>query len=388
MVDVFPRKHVAIVYHFFPHYRAAILNALDKSHKYAFTFVGNTESYNGIRSVDSSKLRQFITTPIRQVGPLVWQSAVIRLSWTAEYEAMVFLGNPNFVSTWIAAAIARCRGTKVLFWTHGWLCREAALKRLLRRAFYKLAHVVLVYGERAKSLGIAEGYSKERIRVIYNSLDYSFAAGVRSSIENDNSEASSPYPFFSEHAHPVVICTARLTRACRFDLLIEAAAILKQNGSPINVLLVGDGPELVSLRHLADTLGVSIYFWGACYDEKILGRLLYHADLTVSPGKIGLTVIHSLTYGTPAITHGDMNAQMPEVEAIQEGATGLLFNRNDARHLAEKIKEWLDNAKDRAGVRSACIREVEMKWTPARQKELIEEVLDGLLQPIAGCPAV
>ena len=40
------------------------------------------------------------------------------------------------------------------------------------------------------------------------------------------------------------------------------------------------------------------------------------SDLTVSPGNIGLTAIHSLSYGTPVCSHSNFNNQMPESEAI------------------------------------------------------------------------
>ena len=40
--------------------------------------------------------------------------------------------------------------------------------------------------------------------------------------------------------------------------------------------------------------------------------------MCVSPGNVGLTAIHSLTYGTPVLTHDNFNFQMPEAEAIEE----------------------------------------------------------------------
>jgi hypothetical protein len=97
--------------------------------------------------------------------------------------------------------------------------------------------------------------------------------------------------------------------------------------------------------------------------------------LTCSPGKIGLTAIHSLSYGTPAITHSDMNEQMPEVEAIVDGVTGLLFEHNNAVDLAEKIGQWIDTKADRASVRRTCYDVIDSKWNPRRQQILIETAL-------------
>ena len=44
------------------------------------------------------------------------------------------------------------------------------------------------------------------------------------------------------------------------------------------------------------------HFQGAVFDESN-SELIYHSDLCVSPGNVGLTAIHSLTYGVPVATH-------------------------------------------------------------------------------------
>ena len=103
--------------------------------------------------------------------------------------------------------------------------------------------------------------------------------------------------------------------------------------------------------------------------------MIYDADLTVSPGKIGLTAMHSLMYGTPVVTHGDLDAQMPEVEAIEEGRTGAFFRRGDARDLAATIAGWLDAGLPRAQVRQAARAAIKAKWTPQGQARIIEEAL-------------
>ena len=68
-------------------------------------------------------------------------------------------------------------------------------------------------------------------------------------------------------------------------------------------------------------------FYGATYDEKELSKLIYMSDLTVSPGNIGLTAIHSLSYGTPVCSHSNFNNQMPESEAIINFENGFFFRK-------------------------------------------------------------
>ena len=62
------------------------------------------------------------------------------------------------------------------------------------------------------------------------------------------------------------------------------------------------------------------------YDENEIGDLIYNADLCVSPGNVGLTAIHTLTYGTPVLSHANFPNQMPEFEAIDKDFTSFLFS--------------------------------------------------------------
>jgi hypothetical protein len=89
--------------------------------------------------------------------------------------------------------------------------------------------------------------------------------------------------------------------------------------------------------------------------------------------------MHTLMYGTPAITHDDLDQQMPEVEALEDGVTGKLFHWGDAGSLAQAIGGWLAAGRDREAVRTACRAAVHDRWNPHVQAEIIERaVLDAV----------
>jgi glycosyltransferase involved in cell wall biosynthesis len=249
----------------------------------------------------------------------------------------------------------------------------------MRLAFYRLADRLLVYSERGKELASVAGYPAERVVVIYNSLDLEEANAVVADIERGASRVSPPAAFFSDPDRPTLVCTARLTRVCRFDLLLRSAALMRDEGRPANILLVGDGPMRPELEKLADDLKLDVHFTGAVYDEKRLGNWLYHADLTVSPGKVGLTAIHSMMYGTPVITHGNLDAQMPEVETVVEGETGAFFDQNDERDLARAILGWLEAPLGRDSIREHCRAVIREKWNPHNQARLILHAIEQTL---------
>ncbi|WP_119939611.1 glycosyltransferase [Neorhizobium sp. NCHU2750] len=371
--------NVSVIYHHYPHYRRPVVTELYHSGQHSYKFWGSHDVVNGIEVFPGDDTviinpLSFKTKGKRWILTGYWPAILDR-----SVDVVIILGNPNMLATWKMALMARMTGRKVLFWAHGWLKREPFVKRMMRNIYFRMANKILVYGVRAKEIGAESGYPCERISVIYNSLDFDKSQKILARICNSKTFTNAPQRLFLLPSLPLVICTARITSACRFDLLFEAARMLSQKGKPVNILLVGDGPERLGLEDMAKQLKINVYFFGACYDEDVLAELIHGADLTVSPGKVGLTAIHSLSYGTPVITHDNLDEQMPEVEAIIPGVSGELFRYGDAADLANSINSWLATDHDRKVVREECIKIVASTWNPAMQRKLIDQAVSEVL---------
>lgn len=374
------KRRVAVVYHFFAHYRAAIMQTLLASEAIDYFLISDLhEPSNEIEAWEPPKDRWRWSPCFRLGANFMWQKGLLRLATQSETDAIIFLGNANFLSTWCSAGLARLLGKRVLFWTHGWVRDERGLKRLVRNLFYRLAHGLLLYGNRAKAIGIRNGFPKENLYVIYNSLDYRHQSELREAIERSRL-SSIRNQFFKNAACPVLICTGRLNKLKRIDLLLDAMFLLLDEGLHTSLLLVGEGPEEAALRARALERGLSVHFFGACYEEERLAELIMSANLTVSPGQVGLTAMHSLAYGVPVVTHDDVHNQMPESEAIVPGKTGDLFRHGDVVDLAEVLKRWIHRPWPDAMARKECIAIMERFYNPQYQANIIARA-------VAGCPA-
>ena len=374
------KRRVAVVYHFFAHYRAAIMQTLLASEAIDYFLISDLhEPSNEIEAWEPPKDRWRWSPCFRLGANFIWQKGLLRLAMQPETDAIIFLGNANFLSTWCSAGLARLLGKRVLFWTHGWVRDERGLKRLVRNLFYRLAHGLLLYGKRAKAIGIRNGFPKENLYVIYNSLDYRHQSELREAIERSRL-SSIRNQFFKNAACPVLICTGRLNKLKRIDLLLDAMFLLLDEGLHTSLLLVGEGPEEAALRARALERGLSVHFFGACYEEERLAELIMSANLTVSPGQVGLTAMHSLAYGVPVVTHDDVHNQMPESEAIVPGKTGDLFRHGDVVDLAEVLKRWIHRPWPDATARQECIAIMERFYNPQYQANIIARA-------VAGCPA-
>lgn len=373
------KRNVAVVHHFFAHYRGAIIEELVKSGSHDYSFVGDNVDPQGLGRVayEFSDGARFIHAPcIAMAGGVLLQRGLIRLALSRKFDAVVYLGDVHYASTWVSAALARLTGKRVLFWTHGWLKNEDGLRSSLRCAFYRIAHGLLLYGDRAKQIGLTKGFHADDLYVIYNSLDKRTQERVRSEITADDIR-SERIRLFGHWDRPVVICAGRLVRERRLDLLLEAAHSLQEEGHRIDILLVGDGPEKASLEASARDKQVCASFPGACYDERQLGLMFMLSNVTVFPGAIGLTAMHSLVYGTPVITHDDAEDQKPEWEAIVPDVNGQLFKKGDVGGLARAIGAWTRTALPDETVRRQCYTSIDRHYDPRYQTQMIDLAVTG-----------
>lgn len=357
-----------------PAYRGPIYEQMDKEFDIDWFFCGNAK--RPLKLYDYSRLKNCnLSMREEKVMGVFDVYKGIKTLGLNKYDFIICAPGERKLSIWWLAHYCKNMksGPKVLFWTHGMYGRENFFQKTIRKYHFSLAHGLLLYNTYSKNLLKKAGFNETRLNVIYNSLDYETQLKLR-----EGSLDSEIYKeHFSNNNHNLVFI-GRLTREKRFDLLIEALTLLKEKGESYNVTLIGDGEDREETESLAKQKGVynAIWFYGACYDEQKNAELIFNADLCVSPGNIGLTAIHSLMFGCPAMTHSDFKHQGPEFEAIQEGITGDFFLSEDVYSLAEKISNWfLNHGNNREQIRKNCYREIDSHWNPDYQIEVLKRAM-------------
>lgn len=366
-------KKLCVIYNMAAKYRAPIFQLMDK--------VLDIDWYYGyqiadIKEMDSSLLKSVTRLQNKMIyHQLYWQSGVIGRLLDKRYDRYLILGELFSLSTWLLLLMKPviAHKKKIYLWSHGWYGREGRIKRLLKRIFFGLADGTFLYGNYAREQAITQGNNPNKLYVIHNSLDHERQVALRR-----NLSPSKVFVDYFGNECPTLLFIGRLTKIKRIDLLIEAVKILRDRGNIFNVILIGSGDIIDELKSLVSLLNLEnqVWFYGACYDDELNAQLIYDADLCVAPGNVGLTAMHSMVYGTPVVTHSDFTWQMPEFEAIRRGVTGDFFDRNSAYSLAECIEKWFNaHSYSRDMVRQACFDEIDEKWTPQYQINIIKSVL-------------
>lgn len=368
-----PKKKCLLVAEHLSHYREGVYRLLDDSPDWDFVFVGGPETRDGsIPGVPAGALKNQITVRNLWIADrMLWQPGLLRLCLAGKHDAAILVGNAKFLSTWVVAALMRLRGTKVYFWTMGWRRPDAnRLKRAARKAFYRLADKLLLYGQDGYEMAVEAGLPSTRMTVIGNS--YTQVRPSSAAHQGTHFDIAS-----LDGQMRFVGAVARLTPEKRFDMLIRAVESLRVEGTDVGVILVGAGPADEELATLATALQVPLFLTGAVHSEATLAEIYERIAVTVIPEYAGLTVVQSLDHGTPVVTAADPTIQGPEFRAVQPDVTGLLYSRGSVPRLADAISACLDMVDVRGDqLVEACKHEVTQNWSIESHAERILQALN------------
>ncbi len=230
------------------------------------------------------------------------------------------------------------------FLEESWLSRDPS--RSVDDAFYRAerasetacmlaADLVVTLGEAMRADIEARGVPRERLLVVPNAVDASFleplpsGAGVRGEL--------------GIGAEEFVVGT---TTSCfgyeGLDTLLEAVALMRERGEAAHALVVGDGPELPSLRSLAASLGLedTAHFTGrvpaarvrehhAALDVFAVPRRDERVCRLVTP----LKPVEAMAGGLPVVA-----SDLPALrEIVEPGVTGELIPSGESATLADVL---------------------------------------------------
>lgn len=366
-----------------PHYRGPIWGAiLDHPDWDVNFFYGDSKT--GIKGIDiekgtfaSNKDRMHKVKNYWFKEKIIWQTRVIRECCGPKFDYAFFTSEMSRPSSWIAAAICRLRGIKVVFWAHGLYGKEKGPRLWLKKLFFHLPNKFVMYERRGKKILVEHGFKPDNLYVVFNSLDYDAHKLLNQKLQG--LEKKEVFPFFKDPSLPVIIFIGRLTTVKKLDLLLRTINTINEKSPKVNLVMMGEGSERKKLEDMGKT-GLEnkwLHFTGACYDEEVIGKFLSMSDLCISPGNVGLTGIHALSFGTPVGTHDNMINQMPEVAAIEHGYNGFFFKEDDENDLRIKIEDWLNNADDRESIRKRSHEIVDKYYNPYYQLTVFERLFAG-----------
>jgi len=127
------------------------------------------------------------------------------------------------------------------------------------------------------------------------------------------------------------VAISRLVPYKRLDLAIKLSAKLG-----LALAVIGSGPDLVNLQHLANRLGAKVVFMGGVSD-KIKFHIAEGSEFLYFPGieDFGIVPVEMFALGVPVIAANAGGAK----ETVQEGVNGFLTDYGDVDAATSAVRK-------------------------------------------------
>lgn len=180
-------------------------------------------------------------------------------------------------------------------------------------------------------------------------------------------------PHSSPDEHGIVY-VGRIVPDKKVDLLLRAVPLINES---VKVHIVGDGPNLESLRDDVIRMGVQsrVTFHGRMDSASSLAKVYEKCILAVQPGYAGLSATQSLGFGVPLLT-GDRDPHAPEVSLLKDGFNALRFESDSPESLALAVNEFVCNRSGWLERRSAIVDSV--------RAYSVEQMAQGFVSVLVG----
>lgn len=213
-----------------------------------------------------------------------------------------------------------------------------------------------------------------KIHLVYNSL--TFKDNARADLE-----MTPPYK---------LLAVGRFARTKGFDVLIRACALLKKQGFPFRLTLVGSGFQEPLLKTLRKRHGVE--------DVVDMPGFLAHDEMAWLMASQDIMVVPSVVHasgdrdGIPNVIMEALSRHLPVVatdvcgipEVIRHGETGLIAPQRDPEALARAIREMASDRDRAVAMAEAGHRLVREMFDPEANAVRLFELFRAHLPPRAG----
>ena len=367
------RPSVLCVQCILPPYRLPFFQRLAASPAFAFRVAyGRASRGRALESVadppglSTVPLRNFYLSMDRK-EQVVYQQGLLAQLRSGQYDVVIAEFNPRILSNVLACIYARLFPVRFIWWGHGIRPRSTYIGVRLRLWLTRQADAIVFYDSAQADKLVSLGVPREKVFVAPNSVDTEgIARLVR---EQPRSERNR------------VLYIGRLRRAKKANLLLRGFAHACSHLEPgTKLTIIGDGSERTNLEHLAAQLGIAdrVEFTGALYQQELLAPWFNSAWVSVSPGCVGLSAIHSLAYGVPMIA-AQSEPHGPEVAALKDGVNALFFPSDDAEALAQKFIYLANDQEQWQQMAQAARRTVQERFSLSLMVHAFEQAVQYVL---------
>jgi glycosyltransferase involved in cell wall biosynthesis len=253
-----------------------------------------------------------------------------------EYDYIILEGATNIVNNIPICAFLKSKNMGYIIWDAG--RRKNAHMSFFRKLaqckldnIWRNADAIMAYSTLAKQYFESIGIESNRIFVCQNTLNVGeFDNQIKGIDTSELAELRSQYATIKEK---IILYVGAVQARKRIVDLINSFQKLQTKRTDIKLLIIGGGDELEKLKtYVINNKIENVKFLGPIIDGVI--KYFKIADVFALPSEGGLSLNQAMICSKTIIAS---SADGTEIDLIQDGNNGFLFQEGNVSELAEKI---------------------------------------------------
>ena len=305
--------------------------------------------------------------PMLRLGPgMEWQRGALSVP-IERGDVVIVSGAPRCLSNIMLLLKARLLGAHTVWWGQLWSATSRWHRFILRLMLMRLAHSVLFYTDAEVAAYKARfgRWDRRLLAALNNGIDVKPIQARRA-------------PYDAATRPNDILFLGRLTQKAQIPLLLQSMTKAPLAGATLHV--VGDGPDRGTLSDWAKENGLEtrVIWHGGTVDESEIASIANHSAVFCYPGGVGLSLIHAMAYGLPAVVHDERRTHMPEIAAFEAGITGETFAKGDPAALARSLAALLATPERRARMAREAMRRADETYNTKEMAERFVAMMEDI----------
>lgn len=308
-------KKVLIIYNYCHHYRKEVFNSLSEKVELTILHSGKTlfsEKVSGI------KFKEVLISNYK-IGPFILRPSLYK--YTKDYDFYIILSDIRWLNSMLFF-LFNFKKKKIILWGN-WFTKSK-IANYIRLYLSKKSFSNIFYHQNTKNQFVKSGIKETKCFVANNTIH------VDQNLLKSNQKKNK------------ILVVGSLNFRKRIDLLIKSFMRIQDSIPDVTLEIIGSGDQLEFLKNLAEN-NERIIFHGRIEDKQVLSEFYSKAICEVSPMQAGLSVLQSLGFGVPFITHKNAITGAEIYNVIDE-FNGFLFD-SQKKQLDDIILNLCQNEK-------------------------------------------
>lgn len=331
-INLSSAKKLIVIQEVFPVYREKLFDEINS--RVEFQLLVSSDKLGDI-NVSSKKEYIKCVGEIRGLfnKKVYWQHGILNYKFNKN-DVVVLPASPRNLAVILLLFKLKLKGIKTVLWGHYESATGTKLGYILRMLLIRFSSAVLFYTDLE-----VERYKKTK----WGRNDFRQIIGLNNGSDYEEiKKFVIPYKLNYSDRVGNILFIGRLTEKTKLSYLLKAVHLIGHK-QKITIHVIGNGVLKEKIIEEALNLGVNLVWHGTLTAEKEISKIANICSLFVYPGSVGLSLIHSMSYGLPCLVHNNRANQNPEIDALLDKTENIFFEENNILDLSNKISYLLSN---------------------------------------------